>query len=423
VLFIGETFHPPTRDGIALHAHQLAAAWSAAGVAVSVLTRQTAPPTAPRARIDGIDVRRLRPGGLLKGRGWRSVLPLVRFLAQLGALLVLRRRRYDVVVVSGLKVIPLVAVPLARLLGKRCVVRAEAPTDYREPMSEASLHALGPAGRTAGRWLSAAQRRTLSAADAIVALSPEMERDLRASGLHRVRLVPNGIDLTRFRPAEEGEKDRLRRELGLPTGGPLVAFTGRLARAKGVLVLASAWGRATRPPGARLLFLGSAGLSADACGSELARLATADPDILLVGEVSDVAAHLRACDVFAFASFYEGFGLALVEAMACGLPVVTTPVGVAPEVVRDGWNGKLVAPGDEDGLRRALEWLLTRPGEWPRMGERARAAVAERFGGDREAAAWLVLLGGLRGGPGDLALRRLERRPAADGIPSEPRGR
>ena len=89
---------------------------------------------------------------------------------------------------------------------------------------------------------------------------------------------------------------------------------------------------------------------------------------------------LQAADLFVFPSEYEGFGLSIVEAMAAGLPIVTTPVGAATEVVRPGSNGWLVPVADAPALAAALGEALAAREAWPALGAAGRAAVVERFG-------------------------------------------
>src|SRR5207237_9671078 len=89
------------------------------------------------------------------------------------------------------------------------------------------------------------------------------------------------------------------------------------------------------------------------------------------------APYLHVSDLFVLPSESEGFGLALVEAMAAGLPCVSTAVGVAPEVIRDQQNGWVVPAMDEVALERALTSALQRRSEWPAMGAAAREEVAQ----------------------------------------------
>jgi glycosyltransferase involved in cell wall biosynthesis len=133
------------------------------------------------------------------------------------------------------------------------------------------------------------------------------------------------------------------------------------------------------------VIVGSAGGTFDACEAELRefiRMRALEREVTLTGEVENVPEYLQAADLFVFPSEYESFGLAIVEALACGLPAVVTRVGVAAEHVVDGESGVLVEPGDAAGLARGLAWLLDHPDRWAAMGEAARRGITEKYGLD-----------------------------------------
>ena len=113
VYWLTEAFYPPIVGGQELFAAQVVRALAARGLELSVITRQTEPPAPAAERIGAVEVRRLAPAGILKGKGWRAVVPLVGFLLRLGFLLLRESRRFDVLIVSGVKIIPLVVVPVS----------------------------------------------------------------------------------------------------------------------------------------------------------------------------------------------------------------------------------------------------------------------------------------------------------------------
>lgn len=182
----------------------------------------------------------------------------------------------------------------------------------------------------------------------------------------KVHVVLNGVDLDRFAP---GPPDpALRRALGLPPAGPVIAYVGRLEHGKGpdVLLAAAELLRARRPDAA-FLFVGDGPLAERlAARASRAGLATA-----FVGRRRDLAPVLRLCAALAVPSRQEAFGRVLVEAMASEVPVVAARVGGIPEVVADGRTGLLVPPEDPEALARALEATLT-----DAAATRARVAAA-----------------------------------------------
>ncbi|HXF69364.1 MAG TPA: glycosyltransferase family 4 protein [Thermoflexus sp.] len=171
----------------------------------------------------------------------------------------------------------------------------------------------------------------------------------------RTVLIYPGIDLSRF----EGlpEQDKARRYLGLPSDGPILLYVGFSTPRKGVEYLAQALTRMKTP--AYLVMVGKWEPNyqqrfLDALGDTIAR-------VRLVGYVpeADLPIYFAAADVFVLPTLLEGFGIPLVEAMAAGLPVVTTRGGAASEVVGDA--GIVVPAGDSEALARALDYVLTDP--------------------------------------------------------------
>jgi glycosyltransferase involved in cell wall biosynthesis len=109
------------------------------------------------------------------------------------------------------------------------------------------------------------------------------------------------------------------------------------------------------------VLVGSGGLDIHACEGELRELARQrgiERQVVFTGAVANVPEYLQAADVFALPTENDAFPSALIEAMACGLAVVATPVGAIPQVIRHGENGLLIPPRDGAALRAALERLL-----------------------------------------------------------------
>jgi glycosyltransferase involved in cell wall biosynthesis len=118
--------------------------------------------------------------------------------------------------------------------------------------------------------------------------------------------------------------------------------------------------------------------------------------VCFTGAVDRVEDWLRAADLFVFPTENEAFGLSLVEAMACGLPAVTTKVGGLGDYVADGINARVIEPGDVHGLVAAIEALLDDPVLAANLGRAARETVCRRFGLDAVAGRYEQLLSGLR---------------------------
>jgi glycosyltransferase involved in cell wall biosynthesis len=166
-------------------------------------------------------------------------------------------------------------------------------------------------------------------------------------------------------------------------------FIGSVARTKGVFDLLQAGARlaadASCPP-FRIVIAGS-GPDLDAAVAA-ARSLGVESRVDFVGPVFGAAKLelFRSADIFVLPSYAEGLPNAMVEAMAAGLPVVVTNVGSVPDVLIEGENGLLIAPGDKDALQGALVRLLSSSELRSTLGRSAHRLAASRFGADRAAA-------------------------------------
>jgi glycosyltransferase involved in cell wall biosynthesis len=159
----------------------------------------------------------------------------------------------------------------------------------------------------------------------------------------------------------------------VPAEAHVLLAVCRLAPQKGIDVAVRALPDVVaRHPGAQLVVLGEGPQRREL--EELAR--TLDLPVQLPGRVPDVAAWLRRADVLVHPVRWEGFGLALLEAMLASLPVVATNVSSIPEIVLDGETGLLVPPDDPAALADAVNRVLDDPGDY---GGRGRARAAKEF--------------------------------------------
>ncbi len=185
-------------------------------------------------------------------------------------------------------------------------------------------------------------------------------------------VIPNAVDLARFDPETDGS--RVRAELGISRGAPVLLSVGVLVARKGFDTLVGAMPAILREhPGARLLIAGGppAAGSVDH-GRELERLAAdlgVGDAVTLLGRRDDVPELLAACDIFLLASRHEGQPGAVLEAMATARPVVVTPAAAAG--VEDGSTGVIVPEADAEARGRAVRGRLA---DRARAGERGRAA-------------------------------------------------
>lgn len=383
VYWLTEAFYPPIVGGQELFVARVARSLAERGHIVSVITRQSVPSAPSAETIGPVHVRRIAPAGILKGKGWRAVLPLLSFLARLTMLLVRDRNKFDVIIVSGVKIIPLVAVPICLIWRKRCILRLESFFELHEAVSAESLQAMHAAsGRGIGASAAAIRRFMIRRADYVIAISAEIRAQLLERGVaqSRIRQIPNAVDTEKFCPVPAATKQRLRAACGLPSDRTVLIFSGRLSRAKGLPMLLEAWPALLQQyPQLYLVIVGSGKLSFDDCEDsirEFVRLRQLQDSIQFAGESDRVHEYLQAADLFVFPTEYEGFSLALVEALACAMPVVVTAVGAAPDLIQHGRNGYLFPPKDPAAMLTVLRLALEQKPRWPLVGEAGRASAA-----------------------------------------------
>ncbi len=207
--------------------------------------------------------------------------------------------------------------------------------------------------------------------DVVVAVSDDMARRLAARLEVPTATIPNAIAM----PAEPAAPARLE---GVGPEHVVIGTVARFVPVKGLDTLLEAARQLVRhAPGTRLLLVGDGPLlPALRARAEALGIAGA---VLLPGHRPDVRPYLAAMDLFVLPSLAEGLPMALLEAMAAGLPVVATRVGGIPEVVRDGVEGRLVPPGDPAALAGACLAFVGDPVARATAGASARRRVAEAY--------------------------------------------
>ena len=286
------------------------------------------------------------------------------------------------------------AFPLARLIRKRGVelVHAHIAHDYLLAATAVRLagrgrvvltrHALFP--------LSKVYRVALGRVSRVIAVSEAVADRVRSDNIFDVadiEVVHNGVDLARFKPnVGAGEDARSLFQAG-PRDFYLVGMTGHLAPIKGpdLFIRAAAVVARLRDDVTFVV----AGEDKSRSGENRRRLERLVGDlglggrVRLPGWVDDVPSLLSALDLFVSPSRSEPFGLSIVEAMACGAPVVATKSEGACEILDDGVTGLLVPPGDHEALAEAICALLDDRVRRASLAARALEAVRDRFSLER----------------------------------------
>ena len=196
---------------------------------------------------------------------------------------------------------------------------------------------------------------------------------------HDVVEIPNGVDTGTFRPGLDGLA--IRREHGIPEDARVVLFVGALDLAhyfKGVDVLLKAFS-GIDDPGAWLLIVGDGDLKQEF--QTMARELGVAGRSTFPGGISheDLPYYYAAAELLVLPSSLESFGLVLIEAMACGIPVVASDLPGVRSVVSNGEDRLLVGPGDVDDLAQKIRMLLADSGRAREMGVRGREKVETKY--------------------------------------------
>lgn len=220
-------------------------------------------------------------------------------------------------------------------------------------------------GREDQVWRAKLRRRAyvemLRRCPAVVAVSEGVRASLGADlgltpvELARVRVIANGVAIPES--LDPALAQQVRMKYGIPSGDPLVVSAGRMTEQKNHVLLLEAMLRLRRTGvRCRAIITGDGPLRAF-LERRIDELGLAD-QVVLPGNVRDLTELMQGADVFVLPSLWEGLPLVLLEAMACGLPVVGTRIRGVAEVVEDGVSGLLVEPGDAGAMAQAIVTLL-----------------------------------------------------------------
>jgi len=341
--------YPPDRiAGTAINtqfvAEELAARDFRVGVVVN--TRQHAP---ARELNGSLEVVRLRPVGM----------PMTR-MAQRAALLVeiARRQRPDVIYGTAVSC-GFLALVAGRCLGIPAVTN----------VAGNDLYFASPWARhTYIRW-------ALTGSDGVTAHTDDLAAKAFALSGRRPEVVTPGL---KVRPAHQIDRQAARALLALPEARPIVLYAGRLSPEKGVVWLLRAFPQVIAAcPDARVVVVGDGPQRTELAG--LAQTLGLGGAVVFAGMQPHeiVISYMRAADLFVFPSLREVFGIALLEAMSCGLPIVASNVMGIPSVVEDPANGRLVPPGDAGALADRIIRFLQAPADRAALAERNMAKAAQ----------------------------------------------
>jgi glycosyltransferase involved in cell wall biosynthesis len=379
IAFVSSTYWPPDFGGGVLRI--ITHLQSLAGRGHRIVALTSGRPGFPSSYMDG-GVRIYRSPAVHTSRPGRLIRRAVYFAWVLKHLLL---RRYDAVHFGSMPGVDLATDALAAFVLAGIARWRGARTVTVHALADSETAALDLSG-IRGFWKRLYYRNI----DHIVAVSPALYAPLQAHFPQKAVLILNAVRDDIFMPLDDATRQRVRAEAGIGEAVVVFTFLGTVCRRKGFDLLAQAFaGLAPRHPDWHLWVIGprtraeSQNLDEAEAREVAAPLAGLEGQVRWWGRVDDrhkLARLLGASDVFVFPSRREGFGLAPVEAMAAGVPVIVSRIpGVTDLANVEGETGLYIPPNDAEALRQAMERLGSDPALRRRMGQNAVRRVQEAF--------------------------------------------
>ena len=353
VMMVVPQYPYPVVGGLERQAHELAKALRELGLDVQALSGRVKPGQPSCEIVEGIAVFRIPWSRKKYVRFLRTPFDLFRVLYA-------QRNTYDVIHLHQPSWFSLFTILVAKLL--RVPILTKLP----------NVREFGLPGVAAGRF-GGLKLAILLCTDALVAMSRESLAELRQTDFPtgRVLATPNGIRLDRVRPMTNA--------LAFDTQPCRVVFVGRLIEQKGLDILLAAWSKMVHVEKAHaILELWGSGLIETVLRRRCDELRLAD-SVIFRGHVEDVRCRLPEMDVFVLPSHAEGNSNAVLEAMAAGLPIVSTHVGGTPMLVGHEGANFLCEPGDVDSLVANMLNLIQDPEVRIQVGSAMRRRVERHF--------------------------------------------
>jgi glycosyltransferase involved in cell wall biosynthesis len=360
-------------------ARVLAAGFAAAGWTIHVLTRQTDSNLPKSESLDGATVWRLSPSGQGHLKKWGLVVSAFFKLLHL-------RHSYDAILVSGYRVMGIPSVIVGKLLGKPCILKADSIGEFSGEFFDPGLRRFSlHHTRFPINVILALRNWLLRKSSAFIAISSVIAGELQENKVLAARIfkIPNSVDTTRFSPVSGPHKLMFRDSLGIPRGMKVGVYTGRLVSTKGLPLLLRTWASISeKHPDALLMLVGAGGVGIQNCENELKKFVSDNAlqkNVMFTGSVTNVDEYLKASDFFVFPTEREAFGISIIEALACRLPVITTATGGIRDIVTDSENAIVVPVNDENALKLAIENMLDHGEAMKTLAENGRSTVVERY--------------------------------------------
>jgi len=365
-------FYYPSRGGVGRQAVALTEKLKSFGVDLFVITRKMKglPEYDFNPHIPICRARSLRPHiHNLPGINFLNLMISLSFCLSTAFILFKKRNLYDIVHFHGAG-LPLIVNVLPLKFYRKKVIALVAGA--KQGMEAGSFH---NKYHILGRLLI----RILKWVDCFVAISDEIYEDLGKDGYdpNKIIKISNFIDQNVFFPIDSRQKGVIRGKHGF-NDRKIIAFSGRLVKGKGLQILLESMAKLIKGfENILLIILGDGPLGIDL--KKKSQTMGIEKNIKFFGFVDNIHEYLAVADVFAFPSFQEGLPNAVLEAMACGLPVVSTKIGGVVDVIEDGENGLLVEPGNADQLSDAIKRLIIDTEYASKLGRNALKTIRENY--------------------------------------------
>jgi glycosyltransferase involved in cell wall biosynthesis len=347
----------PLIGGTEKQADLLARMLQRSGLTVKLVTAKLGKEWKRNESIGGLEVTRLLSPQI-------KVIGTLIYALSLIYYLIKHRKHYDIIHVHRADYDAVIATPLGKLMGKKVLVKLACSGPFgdveclkRSPISSFAL------------WI-------IAKADRIVVVNEDIKEELLGVGFKKGKIVkiPNGVDITVFKPMAVSSSSTKK----------VVTFVGRLHEQKGLEYLLRGWkGLIER----FRISASSFELHLDLIGEgplkekliAITEELGISKSIHFLGSVNNVVDYFQYTDIFVNSSLSEGISNSLLEAMACGLPIVATNISGNTELIQNEYTGLLVPPRDLDALCIAMECLLTDVKKAKNLGMEARMIAETRY--------------------------------------------
>lgn len=231
----------------------------------------------------------------------------------------------------------------------------------------------------------------LQNANAVTANASQLATKAIAFVKREIKLIPNGIDTDLFK--KMARNDILQKTLGIDPSVPVIGFAGELRAKKGMKTILNAYAQISIRHPVNLLIVGEVRPRDDRKAFEEFCLETPKANIIVTGNIphKELPAYYALMDVFLHPSLRDGMPNAVLEAMACELPVIATPVGGILDVLKNRSNGIIVPINDSESIVTMLEEVFANEELRAKLGKAARDKIVQEFTLEKEISANLIL--------------------------------